>query len=94
MVDVLRYFSFQPVIHDWCNKDRRMCSHVCVMVFIKEPLLLIVVAAEDFLSDYLSGPLLHVRCHNTVNNVLTASLTKHFLPFIFTFIVSHKVGLE
>ena len=69
MVDILSYFSFQPVIHDWCNKDRRMCYHVCVMMFIKEPLLLIVVAAEDFLSDYLSGPLLHVRCHNTVNKI-------------------------
>ena len=22
MVDPLRYFSFQPVLHDWCNKSR------------------------------------------------------------------------
>ena len=28
--------------HDWCNKeDRGMCYHVCGMVYIKEPLLLI-----------------------------------------------------
>ena len=40
-VDPLRYFSFQPVLHDWCNKRRGMCYPVCGMVHIKEPLLLI-----------------------------------------------------
>ena len=35
------YFSFQPVLHDWCNKGRGMCYPVCGMVNIKEPLLLI-----------------------------------------------------
>ena len=38
----LSYFSFQPVLDDWCNKDRGMCyPPVCGMVHIKEPLLLI-----------------------------------------------------
>ena len=36
-----KYFSFQPVLHDWCNKGRGMCYPVCGMVHIKEPLLLI-----------------------------------------------------
>ena len=40
-VDPLSYFSFQPVLHDWCNKGRSMCYPVCGMVHIKEPLLLI-----------------------------------------------------
>ena len=40
-VDPLSYFSFQPVLHDWCNKDRGMYYPVCGMVHIKEPLLLI-----------------------------------------------------
>ena len=31
------YFSFQPVLHDWCNKGRGMCYPVCGMVHIKEP---------------------------------------------------------
>ena len=35
------YFSFQPVLHDWCNKGCGMCYPVCGMVHIKEPLLLI-----------------------------------------------------
>ena len=34
-------FSFQPVLHDSCNKGRGMCYPVYKMVRIKEPLLLI-----------------------------------------------------
>ena len=37
----MRYISFKPVLHDWCNKGRGMCYPVCGMVHIKEPLLLI-----------------------------------------------------
>ena len=40
-MDTLSYFLFQPVLHDWCNKDRGMCYSVCGMMHIKEPLLLI-----------------------------------------------------
>ena len=32
---------YTPAINDWCNKGRGMCYHVCGMVHIKEPLLLI-----------------------------------------------------
>ena len=54
-VDPLSYFSFQPVLHDWCNKGRGMCYPVSGMMHIKEPLLLIV--AVGFLSHYQNGPL-------------------------------------
>ena len=37
----LRYFLFQPVLHDWCNKGHVMCYPVSGMVHIKEALLLI-----------------------------------------------------
>ena len=40
MVDPLSYFSFQPVLHDWCNKGCGMCYPVCGKVHIKDPLLL------------------------------------------------------
>ena len=40
-VDPLSYFSFQPVLHDWCNKGCGMCYPVCGVMHIKEPLLLI-----------------------------------------------------
>ena len=70
-VDPLSYFSFQPVPHDWYNKGRGMCYHVCGMVHIKEPLLLIrkssPLASAGFLSHYLSGPL-PLR-HITVNKM-------------------------
>ena len=36
---VLFVASFQPVLHDWCNKGCGMCYPVCGMVHIKEPLL-------------------------------------------------------
>ena len=39
VVDPLSYFSFQPVLHNWCSKGCGMCYPVCGMVHIKEPLL-------------------------------------------------------
>ena len=58
--DPLSYFSFQPVLHDWCNKGRGM-------MHIKEPLLLIRksrqwhdVVAADYCYRYPSGPLPYV----------------------------------
>ena len=42
VVNPLSYFSFQPVLHDWCNKGLGMCYPVYGMVHIKEPLQLIV----------------------------------------------------
>ena len=41
MVDPLSYFSFQPWIHDWCNKGCGVYYPGCGMVHIKDPLLLI-----------------------------------------------------
>ena len=59
-VDTFSYFSFQPVLHDWCNKGRGMCYSVCGMVHIKEPLKesirVAYVAAVGFLSHYQNGP--------------------------------------
>ena len=73
MVDPLCYFSFQTVLHDWCNKGHGMCYPVSGMVHIKEPLLLIervaYVATAGFLSRYLNGPLPYVRRYITVNKM-------------------------
>ena len=41
VVDPLIYFSFQPVLHDSCNKGRGMAYPVYGIMHIKEPLLLI-----------------------------------------------------
>ena len=41
IVDPLSYFSFQPVLHDWCNTVYSVSFPVCGMVRIKTTLLLI-----------------------------------------------------
>ena len=40
-LNTLSHFSFQPVLHEWCNKCRGMCYPVCGMIHIKKTLLLI-----------------------------------------------------
>ena len=54
------YSLFQPLLHDWCNKGCGMCYHVCGMVHIKEPLLLIgksnLCGGSGILSHYQNGP--------------------------------------
>ena len=35
IVDPLNYFSFQPVLHDWCSKGRGKCYPVCGVMHIK-----------------------------------------------------------
>ena len=54
-VDPLSYCSFQPVLHDWCNKGCGMYNPVYGMVHIKEHLLL--MRRQQVSSHYLSGPL-------------------------------------
>ena len=71
MVDPLSYFSFQPVLHDWCSKGHSMCYPVCIMVHINRTFTdkskrVAHVAASDFLYDYLSGTLPYVRRNITV----------------------------
>ena len=85
MVDPLSYFPFQPVFHDWCNKDRGICYHVCGMMHIKEPLLLIGKSSpcggsgfSFSLSEWFFT--ICLTPYNRKYNVLSASLNKTF-PF-------------
>ena len=74
MVDPLSYFSFQPVLHDWCNKGHGMCFPVYEMMHIKESLLLIGKSSPCSWSGF---PLslsewsftIFVRRHITVNKM-------------------------
>ena len=83
MVNPMSYFSFQPVLHDRCNKGRSMYHPVCGMMHMKEPLLVIGKSSpcggSGFplsLSEWSSNRI-------TVNNVLRASLNKiKFLPLL------------
>ena len=88
MVNPLSYFSFQPVLHDWCNKGRGMYYPVCGMMHIKEPLLLIGKSSPCggsrfplSLSRYLAGPLPCLTPYNRKQNMLSASLSKTFPSF-------------
>ena len=60
-VDPLSYFSFQPVLHDWCNKGCGMCYPVCEIVHIKEHLLLIGKNSPCGGSGF---PLCHLTSYN------------------------------
>ena len=53
MVDPLSYFSFKPVLHDWCNKGRGMCYHIYGMVHIKDSLLLTIKSSPRAGSGFL-----------------------------------------
>ena len=67
------YFSFQPVLHNWCNKGRGMCYPVCGMVHIKEPLLLIgkssLCGGSGFPLSLSEWFLPYVRHHITINKM-------------------------
>ena len=83
MVDPLSYFSFQPVLHDWCNKGCGVCYPVCGMMQIKKTLLLIRKSSPGggsrfplFLSEW-SFRLYHM-CNAIFAYVLSESLNNRF----------------
>ena len=87
-VDPLSYFSFQPVLHDWCNKGRGMCYPVCGMVHIKEPLLLIdkssLCGGSGFSFSLSEWSLtICLTPYNRKENILSASLNKTFPSFLY-----------
>ena len=84
----LSYFSFQPVLHAWCNKGSGMCYPVCGRLHnIKEPLLLIDKSSLCGGSGFpfsLSEWSLTIWRHITVEkNVLSVSLNKTFLSLVW-----------
>ena len=93
-VDPLSFFSFQPVLHDWCNKGSGMCYPVCGMVHLKEPLPLIDKSSPCGGSGFpLSLSDWSFTICPTPYNVLSASLNTTFPSFLpiylmFLFIVA------
>ena len=86
-VDPWSYFSFQPVLHDWCKKGCGMCYPVYGMVHIKEPLLLIgkssPCAGSEFpLSLYEWSFTICLTPYNRTENVLSVSLNETFPSFL------------
>ena len=73
MVDPLSYFSFHPVLHDWCTKGCGMCYPVCDGAY-KRTLAVNrrvapEVAAAGFLSDQVVLHHKYVGHHITKQNV-------------------------
>ena len=82
------YFSFQPVLHDWCNNGRGMCYPVSGMVHIKEPLLLLekssLCGGSGFPFSLSEWSLtICLTPYNRKYNVLSASLNKTFHSFLW-----------
>ena len=97
MVDPLSYFSFKPVLQDWCTKGCGICYPVYGMVHIKEPLLLIGknIPCCDSRFPLLLSEWSFIICPTSYNrkyNVLSASLNKTFSSFFITPIVEHWLG--
>ena len=88
----MSYFSFQPLLYDWCNKGCGMCYPVYGIVHIKEPMLLI---GKSSLCGGSRFPFSLSECSFTIclmpynhkQNVLSASLNKTF-PFLPSFLPS------
>ena len=86
-VDPMSYLSFQPVIHDWCNKGRGMYYPVCGMVHIKESLLLIGKSGRSGFpfsqSELLSSFNLNL---SSFNLILSLSVSFSLFSMSFSFL--------
>ena len=77
MVDPLSYFSFQPVLHDWCTKGSGMS---CLWDGCSSERVTRVVEVR-FLCHNVNGPLPCLTPYNHKYNVLSVSLNNTF-PFL------------
>ena len=90
----MSYFSFQPVLHHWCNKGCGICYPICGIMPIKEPLLLIGKSSPCCGSGFplsLSEWSFTIcpTSYNRKQNVLSASLNKTFLSFYLSILPTY-----
>ena len=73
LMDPLRYFWLQPVLHNWCTKGYGVNYPVCGVVYIKDPLPLIEISSpwsdSTGFSLILSGLLLYIQHDITINKM-------------------------
>ena len=86
-VDPLIYFSFHPVLNNWCTKAHSMYYPVCQMVHRKEPLLLIIKSTCSICMFPISLPewsfTICPMPYNHNNYVLSVSLNETFSSILF-----------
>ena len=73
-VDPYSYFSFQPVLHDWCNKGCGMCYPVCGTLNKTFPSFLIAVSARYALCKWELRNIVHKRREQYKVDILTKDL--------------------
>ena len=76
---VIKLIPFDALteLHDWCNKGRGMCYHICGMVHIKECMLLMWKTSScsggSGLPLSLNGPIPYAWCNITKYIMSSAS---------------------
>ena len=89
LADLLSYFSFQLVLHDWHNKVHGMSYPVCGMVRIKTKYFMLIGNSSScsgssgfsFSLSEWSFTICFVP-HITINKIMSVSLNKTFPPFL------------
>ena len=84
MVNPLSYFSFQPVLHDWCNKGHGTYHPVYGMMLIGKSSLCGSSGFSLPLSEWSFT--ICLLPHNRKTNVLSVSLNKTFPSFLPSFL--------
>ena len=84
-VDPLSYFSFQPVLHDWCNKDRGMCYPLCEVAEDEPDFEIRMEERERLYTDMESGEILldtfiKSDCQRIVNTLASKSVNYQTVP--------------
>ena len=89
MVSSFSYVSFQPVLHDCCNKGRAMYYLGCGMMHKKEPLLLIGKSSPCGGSGFLLSLFLWYITICLVKFVLFNDATGTHWFFILSSVIGH-----
>ena len=84
MLEPLSYFSFQPVLHNWCIKGSGMCYPVCGVVHIKGLIRKSSPCGSNGFPLLLSEQSFTIlpMPYNHKENVLSLSLNKTFHSFL------------
>ena len=55
LIDPLCYFSFQPVLHDWCKKGRCMCYHRIFVMNGRKEIFYLTTHSTHFIYCYMAS---------------------------------------
>ena len=70
MVDPLSYFSFQPVLHDRCNKGYSIWDGTFKIILASNKKKSSLCSGGSSFPHCPSGPLPHVQCRDVRYNII------------------------